>query len=69
MMIGWFIWVTMVLEDVAYEGNIPKSWIVAIPIVTVLQNLIMRGRKKFFRCIILFGLPVLFSFVVGKMLG
>ena len=72
MMIGWFIWGWIVLGT-AYAvlelGSIPKASIVAIPIVTVLQNLIMRGRKKFFRCIILYGLPVLFPFVVAEMLG
>lgn len=72
MMIGWFIWGWIVLGT-AYAvlelGSIPKASIVAIPIVTVLQNLIMRGRKKFFCCIILYGLPVLFPFVVAEMLG
>ena len=62
MTAGWTLFLCIWIGRCQTSVHISDLWILLVisGLFSILQNIIMRNRGKFFRCIILYGLPIIF---------
>lgn len=67
MTIGWMIFAGIC--DYKFGTSISDYMIVVAPVVSLLQNFIMRDKEKPFRCFILYGIPIVLFLILSLVVG